>query len=103
MGKEKAHELRTKKKEELVGKVEELKKELSEVCGVWWCVILFCVGALVGLYIYGLCSELVKLDAIQIQCNVCRFVLLLLLLPPSLPSRLQLFLFILLLLQSYTR
>ncbi len=45
MGKEKAHELRTKKKEELVGKVEELKKELSEVCDVfdvcyavlcWW-------------------------------------------------------------------
>ena len=61
MGKEKAHELRTKKKEELVGKVEELKKELSEVCMMYlMCVMLLCVGGLVGLYIYGLCSELVS-------------------------------------------
>ena len=51
MGKEKAHELRTKKKEELVGKVEELKKELSEVC-YYAVVILFCsVVWLVGIFI----------------------------------------------------
>ncbi len=31
MGKEKAHELRTKKGDELLSKVEEFKKELSEV------------------------------------------------------------------------
>ena len=35
MGKEKAHELRAKKSDELLNKVEEFKKELSEVSALF--------------------------------------------------------------------